>query len=126
MSYDIRFGVQTVEANNDGENMCIVGAPELDSPTYNLRPMFVACMDWEYEQGKWYPMTEVLPKIEHGIDELTKHRKKYEKYNSPNGWGTLDGARECLENWKDAVTSDGWDYDKPIHLWPVETLWFRW
>ena len=35
MSYDIRFCVQTVQPNKDGECFAVVHTPEYDSPTYN-------------------------------------------------------------------------------------------
>lgn len=136
MSYDIRFGVQTVCENNDGERFVVVRTPELDCPTYNLRDMFVACMDWDYEQGKWYPMTEALPKIERGIRELAEHPEKYDRYNPPNGWGNLNGALECLRNWRaefvaddDPVLGDGkehFEFELVTYMWPLEALWFRW
>lgn len=136
MSYDVRFGVQTVCENNDGERFVKVHRPELDSPTYNLRKMFVACMDWDYEQGKWYPMTEVLPKIERGIRELVEHPEKYERYNPSNGWGNLNDALNCLRNWRsevvaddDPVLCDGKEhlsFELATYMWPLEALWFRW
>lgn len=136
MSYDVRFGVQTVCENNDGERFVKVHRPELDNPTYNLRKMFVACMDWDYEQCKWYPMTEVLPKIERGIRELVEHPEKYEQYNPPNGWGNLAGALDCLRNWRsevvdddDPVLCDGKEhlsFELATYMWPLEALWFRW
>ncbi len=127
MSYDIMFGVETVCANKDGDNHVIVACPEYDSPTYNLRDMFVACMGWDYEQGKWYPMTDVLPKIERGIRELTENREEYEKYNPPNGWGDLDGALECLKNWRDELINYRLSHFEPLtEIWPLEALWFRW
>ena len=136
MSYDIEFGVQTVCENNDGERFAWVRSPEMDSPTYNLREMFAACMDWDYEQGKWYPMTEVLPKIERGIRELAGHPERYERYSPPNGWGSLKGALECLRNWRsefvaddDPVLGDGkehYEFELVTYTWPLEALWFRW
>ena len=136
MSYDIRFGVQTVCANNDGEHFVVVREPEYDCPTYNLSKMFRACMDWDYDQGEWYPMVEVLPKIEHGIRELANNSAEYEQYNPPNGWGTLKGALECLRNWRselvddgDPILSDGkerFSFDMVTYYWPLEALWFRW
>ena len=136
MSYDVMFGVQTVCANNDGERFVVVHMPEYDSPTYNLRQMFVACMDWDYVQGEWNPMSEVLPKIEHGIRELAGHPEKYEQYSPPNGWGTLNGALECLRNWRselvggdDPMLGDGverFPFDLVTYRWPLEALGFRW
>lgn len=136
MSYDIRFGVQTVMPNNDGESFVVVHVPEYDSPTYNLRDMFVACMDWDYEQGKWYPMAEVLPKVERGIRELVNHPEEYEKYNPPNGWGSMKGALECLRNCRSEVLGGGhllygdgkerFAWDLATYMWPIEALWWRW
>ena len=136
MSYDIRFGVQTVCANNDGERFVVVHMPEYDSPTYNLSDMFRACMDWDYDQGEWYPMAEVLPRIERGIRELATNAAEYEQYNPPNGWGTLKGALECLRNWRselvggdDPLLGDGNErflFDMVTYMWPLDALWFRW
>ena len=67
MSYDIRFGVKVEGAKDVYVN---IGRPEYDSPTYNNRDIFVNCMRWDYKQGKWYPMDEVLPKVKDGINEL--------------------------------------------------------
>ena len=61
MSYDIRFGVKVAGAKEDC--FAVIGHPEYDSPTYNLRDIFVKAMGWEYQQGEWYPITEVLPKV---------------------------------------------------------------
>lgn len=120
MSYDIRFGVKVADA--DGL-IAVVGRPKYESPTYNLRDMFVACMGWNYTQGEWYKVTEVLPKIERGIHELKFNAGKYMKYNPKNGWGDLQGALKCLENWATEIAhyQDGW-YEEI----PIEHLWFRW
>ena len=82
MSYDIRFGVK-VEGAKDV--YAIIGRPEYDSPTYNNRNIFVHSMGWDYHQGEWYPMNEVIPKVEHGIHELTFNEKEYKKYDPDNG-----------------------------------------
>ena len=42
MSYDLRIGVK-VEGT---DIIAVIGEPEKSSPTYNLREMFVTCMDW--------------------------------------------------------------------------------
>lgn len=122
MSYDIEFGVKTVAEDRFGEKFAVIAVPELSSPTYNLREMFVACMDWDYKQGKWYPATDALEHIRHGIRELEDHREKYLEYNPPNGWGTLDGALECLRNWDEELT---YHYGE-LHAWDIENVWFRW
>lgn len=122
MSYDIRFGVK-VEGMNG--YIAVIDEPEYDSPTYNLRDMFVACMDWDYEQGVWYNCAEVLPIIKHGQEELTFHPNKYTKYNAPNGWGTVDSAKKCLDSLVQKIgeiVSGDWSWNEI----PLEHLWMRW
>lgn len=106
MSYDIRFGVKVAGAPDDC--YAVIGHPEHDSPTYNLRDMFVKAMDWEYEQGVWYPVTEVLPKVQRGITELEQHPGKYKAYEPENGWGTIGGAIECLQSIMKYFSPDCW------------------
>lgn len=115
MSYDIRIGVKV-----DGTDIIVpVARPERDSPTYNLRTMFVKCMGWDYEQGKWYRLKDVDGKISLGLAELNYKRAKYEKYNSPNGWGTVDSAKECLQSIVECI-------EEMTETVPIEHLWFRW
>ena len=125
MSYDIRWCVETVRANNDGEKYVVVHAPEYDSPTYNYRKMFVACMDWDYDQGEYYPMLDVLPKLRHGLAQLIEHPELYRQYEPENGWGTLSGAVRCLTNWIDELTNDD-KWNCVQHDWPLDALWWRW
>lgn len=124
MSYDIRYCVQTVMPDKDGDCFAEVHRPEYDSPTYNYSKMFRACMDWDYEQGEHYPITEVLPKLRRGLSELETHPEKYRQYEPENGWGTLGGAIDCLRSWIHELTEDSWD--GPTYLWPIEALWWRW
>lgn len=122
MSYDIRFGVKV-----DGMNgyVAVIDEPEYSSPTYNLRNMFVACMDWDYTQGEWYNCAEVMPKIERGVHELRFKPSKYEKYNSQNGWGTVSSALKALESVlrkAKELTGGEWSWNEI----PLEHLWIRW
>lgn len=106
MSYDIRFGVKVAGAPDDC--FVVIGLPEHDSPTYNLRDIFVKSMDWDYTQGEWYPIKEVLPKVQRGITELTMNPGKYKSIEPDNGWGTISGAVECLSSIVDYFKPDGW------------------
>ncbi len=116
MSYDIGIYVKVAGCGK----RVMIDEPEHANPTYNLRKMFVACMDWDYEQWRdwlddecsriYYRCDFALKKIEHGIKELSENRKEYEKYNPPNGWGDLDGAlavlkslKECICKWTDEI-----------------------
>lgn len=121
MSYDIRIGVKVEGA----DCFAVVAEPEFASPTYNLRDMFVACMDWDYEQGEWYRCTDALPKLERGLRELTLNREKYTQFNPPNGWGSIDSAKkaiasviECIKN----ETGSAWSWNEI----PLECLYMRW
>lgn len=122
MSYDIRFGVKVKGAPDDV--YAIIGHPDRDSPTYNNRPIFVKAMDWEYKQGDWYPMSEVLPKVERGIHELTFNQKAYKKLEPPNGWGGIESSLEALQsimNWFNHPWERGWDEDIPL-----DCIYMRW
>ena len=122
MSYDLRIAVKV-----DGTDiLAVVAEPRLSSPTYNLRDMFVACMDWDYEQGVFYPVAEVLPKIERGVHELRYHPEKYRKYNPDNGWGNLDGALRCLESVLECIRDTVSGASSAWAEIPVEHLWIAW
>lgn len=99
MSYDLRVAVKIEGCNKYAP----IAFPEFSEPTYNLRDMFEACMDWNYEQGKYYSCKEVLPKIDRGISELICNEKEYLKYNSPNGWGDTKEALESLVSLKRCI-----------------------
>ena len=115
MSYDIRIRVKVEGCGK----YVTVGYPEYDSPTYNLRDMFVACMDWDYSQGEQYPCDFVIEKVERGIHELRTRREHYKQYNPKNGWGDIDSAIEVLESVRECIYE--WAEDIPI-----ECLYFQW
>lgn len=121
MSYDVRLGVK-VEGMNG--YIATIDQPEFASPTYNLRKMFVACMDWEYKQGKWYNCLEVFPKILRGQTKLMSHPRFYAKFSGSNGYGSVDTAKEFLDSLAkkidEIVAVDGWNEI------PLERLWVRW
>ena len=119
MSYDIRFGVKVAGAADDV--YAVIGEPEYASPTYNNRDIFVKSMDWDYRQNEWYPMADVLPKVEKGIHELTFNAKAYKSLEPENGWGGVGSALQALESIIDWFSDDwssgwkgGWNADVPI------------
>ena len=115
MSYDIRLAVKV-----DGTNLYAdIAEPERSSPTYNLRDMFVACMDWDYSQGEYYKCEEVLQKVERGIRELSTRPSVYNKYNPSNGWGSRTGAIEALESLRECI------YEEAEYI-PIEHLYMHW
>lgn len=115
MSYDLRIAVKI-----DGlDQFAQIAEPYLSSPTYNLRDMFVACMDWDYTQCEYYPCKDVLPKIERGITELMTKPKRYDKYNPSNGWGSREGAIKVLESLRTCILEEAESI-------PIEHLWMCW
>lgn len=126
MSYDIRFCVKVAGAPEDC--YAVIGEPEYDSPTYNLREMFVKSMDWDYTQGELYPITEVLPKIQRGITELTRHQSRYLQYEPKNGWGTIGSAIACLQSIIDYFKPDSWTgfYGSWNADIPLNCIYMRW
>lgn len=129
MSYDIRWCVKTVCPNREGECFAVVKEPSLSSPTYNYHRMFVALMDWDYDQGEYYHMPEVLERLKTGLGRIKADPEAYRKYEPDNKWGTVEGARKCLESWVGELTppDDGYyDYDNVTCQWPLEALWWRW
>ena len=120
MSYDIRFAVK-----DERGKYIDVFEPDLPHPTYNIGNMFRAAMGWDFKQGEYYRVSEIIDHLFQGIEELTIHSAKYRQYNAPNGWGSTSGALECLqsvitclrEHVEDAY--DGNDYS-------LEYLYMRW
>ena len=123
MSYDIRIGVKVAGVAN---LYAVIDKPELSSPTYNLRDMFVACMGWDYEQGEWYNVADVLPKIKRGISELSEHPSKYRKYNAPNGWGTVQDALNALKSLYECILDNSADASETWNEIPYDMMYMRW
>lgn len=125
MSYDIRLRVKAEGC----DAYPVVAVPEYDSPTYNLGKMFRACMDWDYSQSEkddsgeyktcYYKCDFVINRVEHGIKELRTNRKKYMKFNPPNGWGSIDGAIEALESLRTCI------YETAEEI-PLDCLYMTW
>ena len=120
MSYDLRIGVK-VEGT---DIIAVIAEPEHSSPTYNLGQMFRACMNWDYHQGEWYNVKEVLPYIERGIHELKYNSQAYKKYNPENGWGSTESALKALESLEKCIAeqNNGWAWQDI----PIEHLWLHW
>lgn len=123
MSYDIRLGVKVDGAK---DLYAVVDEPELASPTYNLGQMFRKCTGWNYEQGKWYKVSDVLPLIQHGIQELSYHPSAYKKYNAPNGWGTVESALEALKSMEKCIRDNSEDASITWNEIPLDLMYIRW
>ena len=123
MSYDIRLGVK-VEGAKD--LYAVIAEPEYSSPTYNIGTMLRKCMDWDFEQGEWYKVSDVLKNIQRGIEQLTMYEKRYIKYNSPNGWGTTDSARTALKSLEECIRYNSEEASCTWNAIPLELMYVRW
>lgn len=115
MSYDLRVLVKVEGC----DRYAVVGYPEYDEPTYNLRDMFVACMDWDYEQGCEYPAEFALERIVRGVCELVGHPERYRKHEPANGWGSVESAWRTLVSSLKCIR-------ECVEEYPIECLYFRW
>ena len=89
MSYDIDFRVKV-----DGLDKYVpVGNCDANI-TWNVREMIEKAtgLEWINEANNGL-CKDVVPKIAHGYSELCCFPEKYEKYESPNGWGTVEGCK---------------------------------
>lgn len=123
MSYDIRLGVKV-----EGLDLiAVIDEPEYSSPTYNIGNLFRECTGWDFRQGEWYRVSEVRPKIQRGIAELTDNPDKYKHLEPDNGWGTVDSALRTLESLEECIADNigesSWGKWQEL---PPEHLWVRW
>lgn len=126
MSYDLRIAVK-VEGAEKGNEYAIIAEPEFSDPTYNLGEMLRKCTGWDFDQGEFYKVSEVYGNIERGIINLREHEAEFEKYNSPNGWGTtvsalraLESLKQCIDDIEDPNSWTGWN------TFPKSLLYVAW
>lgn len=126
MSYDLRIAVKVAGAEKTNE-YAVIAEPGWNSPTYNLGEMFRACTGWDFKQGEFYKVSDVYQNIVRGIINLTEHEEEFEKYNSPNGWGTTQSAlstlkslKWCIDNIENPNSWVGWN------TFPKELLYVAW
>ena len=126
MSYDLRIAVKVGGAEKDNED-AVIAEPEFNNPTYNIGEMFRKCTGWDFNQGEYYCVADVYENIVRGIINLTEHEAEFEKYNSPNGWGTTQGAlqalkslKECIDDIENPNSWNGWN------TFPKSVLYVAW
>ena len=115
MSYDLRIAVK-VEGAKKGNEFAVIAEPEFASPTYNIGEMLRKCTGWNFKQSEFYKVSDVYQNIVRGIINLREHEKEFEKYNSPNGWGTTQSAlkvlgslKQCIDDIEDPNGWNGWN-----------------
>lgn len=111
MSYDIRFAVK----DERGKYM-VVFQPYHCNPAYSYGQVVRKATGWDFVQGEYYRVSEVLPCIKHGIQELTSKPEKYERFARKHKLASACGTLECLEGivgtLNELLDGLGWnDYD---------------
>lgn len=103
MSYDISFRVKVegvdvwVDVGGCGANI-----------TWNVRKIIELStgLPWINEANNGL-VKDVIPCIEKGLRELVNNPEKYKPYESPNGWGTINGTihffDQILDDWDDFI-----------------------
>lgn len=121
MSYDVAIGVRI--HGTDPPIFATIDTPEYDNPTYNVGNIIRKSTGWDFVQGEWYLVTDVLDKIEKGIHEMKFNSKAYKHLEPENGWGStytvlqsLESPLKCIEQ-----NTNGW-----YHSIPIEYLYVRW
>lgn len=116
MSYDISFKVKVEDSN------LWVPVGDCDANiTWNLREMIVQStgLSWNNTEDNGLCI-DVMPAIYKGLHELRVNPKKYKQYESPNGWGTLQGCIHffvrIIDAWEDFVNYNE-DIANYAHFW---------
>lgn len=117
MSYDISF-----RAKIEGIEEYIPVGDYLLNITWNVRDIITKStgLAWKNEENNGL-VKDIIPYICKGLKELEEHPKKYLKYESPNGWGTVEGTkrffRNIIEAWEDVCVWHSEDLVNALTFW---------
>lgn len=117
MSYDISF-----RAKVEGVEAYVPVGDYLMNITWNVRDIITKStgLAWKNEENNGL-VKDVIPYIRKGLRELEDHGGKYLKYESPNGWGTVEGVkhffRNILESWDDCCCWNGPELTEVLTFW---------
>lgn len=64
--------------------------------TSNLASMFDSLPIGYLPDNEGKKLRDLIPKLTDSIIELNTHPEEYKKYEAPNGWGTIKGAKRFL------------------------------
>ena len=117
MSYDISFRVQV----HNTQSYINLNACDANT-TWNLRNMIKEStgLEWINNQNNGF-CEFIIPKIQQGLEELSKYPEKYKQYEDPDGWGTV---AQCIHffnwiinDWNDYVQRTDADVVKQTTFW---------
>lgn len=100
MSYDISFRVKA-----EGLDRYVDLRYTAANITWNLGTMIRKStgLSWDNEANNGL-CVDVIPAIRKGLHELETRPSKYKQYESPNGWGTIEGCKNFFK-----VLLSDWD-----------------
>lgn len=119
MSYDIDFRVKV-----EGVDRYIPVGDCDANITWNVRKIIELStgLPWINEANNGF-CKDIIPRIEHGLDELKNHPERYKPYEAPNGWGTVEGTIRFFENiikaWRDFKKWEDKDLVNVTTFWIV-------
>lgn len=119
MSYDITFKVKV-----EGIDRYVPVGDCSANITWNVRKIIELStgLPWLNEANNGF-CKDVIPHIEKGLAELRHHAPKYWQYESPNGWGTVNGTinffEQILKDWDDFCKWENQD------LIDITTFWIE-
>jgi len=113
MSYDIHFAVREKNTNE------LITIGESYNITWNVRELIKQSSGWEIKNEETNGFAkDLIPLFERGKHELYMFPEKYKQYESPNGWGTIEGVKFLYKNlireWED-LTDEFGIYEKFKH-----------
>lgn len=119
MSYDIDFKVKVEDTNE------FISLPENTDAniTWNVGTIIRLStgLEWRNEEDNGL-CVDIMPMIAKGLYELESHPEKYKQYESPNGWGTINGTKNffiwLLNDWQ-KVSKEYENFVNKIHFWIV-------
>ena len=118
MSYDIAFKVKV-----DGTDSYLEVGDCDANITWSVRKIIELStgFPWNNEANNGL-CVDVIPKIQHGLEELQAYPEKYKPYEASNGWGTVKGTihffQQILKAWEHLMRSHE-------ELAPVTTFWIE-
>jgi hypothetical protein len=102
MSYDIHFCIR--EKNTD--ELITIG--ESYNITWNVRELIKQSSGWNIKNEDTNGFAkDLIPMLERGKHELYMFPEKFKQYESPNGWGTIEGVkhlyRNLIKEWEELI-----------------------
>lgn len=107
MSYDLGIGVKVADME---DRHVEITAPEYSDVTYNVAKILRASTGWNYKQREWYRVSDVLPNIKKGIDELIRRPEDYRHLEIGNGYGKVETALGALQSLLECIYDTSNDY----------------